>query len=50
MWDAVSRHRTDGALIRVVAPLAPGESESDADRRIAALVGSARPLMARFIP
>jgi exosortase D (VPLPA-CTERM-specific) len=50
LWDAVTRHRTDGALVRVVAPLAPGESESDADRRIAALVGSARPLMARFIP
>jgi exosortase D (VPLPA-CTERM-specific) len=50
LWDAVTRHRTDGALIRVVAALAPGESESDADRRIAALVGSARPLMARFIP
>jgi exosortase D (VPLPA-CTERM-specific) len=50
LWDGVTRNRTDGALVRVVAPLAPGEAESAADRRIAALVGSARPLMARFIP
>ena len=32
--DAITMHRTDGALIRLVTPLADGESEADAEKRL----------------
>ncbi len=33
-WDAVTRHRTDGALVRLITPLPIGGSERDGDRRL----------------
>ncbi len=33
-WDSLTRNRSDGALIRLVTPLATGEAESAADARL----------------
>ncbi|MEK6778015.1 MAG: exosortase C-terminal domain/associated protein EpsI [bacterium] len=35
MWDAIARHRTDGALVRCIVPVMKGESLEDANRRLA---------------
>ena len=50
LWDAFSRQRTDGALVRLAAPVSPGESESTVDQRLqefAVAVGGELP---RFVP
>lgn len=33
-WDALTRNRTDGALVRLVTEIAPGEDAAAADRRL----------------
>ncbi len=50
LWDALTRHRTDGALVRYVAALAPGEPASAVDSRILALAKLIDPRLGRFIP
>jgi exosortase D (VPLPA-CTERM-specific) len=49
-WDALTRHRTDGALVRVITPLPPASSEADADRRLEDLVSRVVPDLTRFVP
>ncbi len=50
LWDALTRHRTDGALVRYVAALPPGESPSAVDSRILTLAKLIDPQLRRFIP
>jgi exosortase D (VPLPA-CTERM-specific) len=50
LWDAFSRQRTDGALVRLAALVSPGESESRIDQRLqkfAVAIGGELP---RFVP
>jgi exosortase D (VPLPA-CTERM-specific) len=49
-WDALTRHRTDGALVRFVAPLARGANEADVDRRIMSLAGSIEANLSHYVP
>jgi exosortase D (VPLPA-CTERM-specific) len=49
-WDALTRHRTDGALVRLVAPLAPGARESDVDSRIMQFGTLVETQLSRYIP
>jgi exosortase D (VPLPA-CTERM-specific) len=49
-WDAVTRHRTDGALVRLITPLPPNGSVAAADRRLVDVAGRAAPLLTRYIP
>jgi len=35
-WDALTRNRSDGALVRLVTPINPGEEVADADQRLSA--------------
>src|SRR5262249_28148895 len=39
LWDLAMRQRSDGALVRLVTPLAPGEPLAAADARLAAFAG-----------
>jgi exosortase D (VPLPA-CTERM-specific) len=48
--DALTLHRTDGALIRLVIPLAPGADVADADRRLQDLAERVAPNLSRFVP
>jgi len=34
MWDSLTLRRTDGALVRLITPLYPGENEEDAEQRL----------------
>ncbi len=49
-WDALIRHRTDGALVRLITPLSPGSDVTDADRRLADLAALIAPTLTRYVP
>jgi exosortase D (VPLPA-CTERM-specific) len=49
-WDALTRKRTDGALVRFVANIPPNESEADADARIMRLASAIEPTLGRYVP
>jgi exosortase D (VPLPA-CTERM-specific) len=49
-WDALTEHRTDGALVRVITPLPPTGSVEDADRRLTDLVSRIVPDLPRYVP
>ena len=49
-WDALTRHRTDGALVRFITPLPPNATEADADARIVTLARLIEPTLSRYIP
>jgi EpsI family protein len=48
--DAMRMNRTDGALVRVIAPIGPREGESVAKARAEAFVAQLAPMLPRFIP
>ena len=49
-WDAISRGRTDGALVRIASLVGPGESELTVDRRLADFAGLVEPELRRYVP
>ena len=49
VWDAYERGRTDGALVRLITPILPGEAEADADARLQALMAEVLPELPPFI-
>jgi exosortase D (VPLPA-CTERM-specific) len=48
--DAVMRNRTDGALVRLITPLQPNESASQADARLVQFAGLALPALRAYLP
>ena len=48
--DAVTRNRSDGALVRVTTPVGAFESAGDADRRLVDFIGLAVPQLATYVP
>jgi exosortase D (VPLPA-CTERM-specific) len=50
VWDSLVHGRTDGALVRFISPIMPGEEEGAADARILALMGEVLPRLPRFVP
>jgi exosortase D (VPLPA-CTERM-specific) len=49
-WDALTEHRTDGALVRIITPLAAGTEEAAADRRLTELTSRIAGDLPRFVP
>ena len=49
-WDALTRHRTDGALVRIIAALPPGGDPEGADRALTEFASQIAPQLPRFIP
>lgn len=49
-WDSLTRHRADGALVRLTAEVGAGESEERADGRLQTMAGLVTPLLSRFVP
>jgi exosortase D (VPLPA-CTERM-specific) len=49
-WDALTRHRTDGALVRFVATLPVGANEADVDDHIMSLARRIEPTLGRYVP
>jgi EpsI family protein len=48
--DSIRLNRTDGALVRVITSVVPGESTQDAERRVMSLVQQIAPMLPRYIP
>jgi exosortase D (VPLPA-CTERM-specific) len=48
--DAIFENRTDGALVRLISPVYPGESEADADARLHKFAMAALPRLKEFLP
>jgi len=49
-WDALSRRRTDGALVRIASFVGPGETEDIVDQRLRRFVATIDPEMAHYVP
>ncbi len=49
-WDAVTRNRTDGALIRVITRLVDGEKLAKADQRLTDFIRAAYPRLPDYFP
>lgn len=49
-WDALTRNRTDGALVRLIVPLLPGQDEAEADATLAAFAAAIAPLLPDHLP
>jgi exosortase D (VPLPA-CTERM-specific) len=50
LWDAIVRNRSDGAMVRLVTVIDPGESEEAADARVAEFAQGAVPLLDDYVP
>ena len=49
-WDALTRNRTDGALVRVTTMVKPGEDIGLADKRIIGFIKESYPKLHEYIP
>ena len=49
-WDALTRNRSDGALVRLTAFVAPGENIQEADRRLTAFAQDVSRVLEPYIP
>jgi len=49
-WDALSRARTDGALVRIASLVGPGETEEIVDQRMRQFVSVLQPELNRYVP
>jgi exosortase D (VPLPA-CTERM-specific) len=49
-WDALTRQRTDGALVRLITPVYESEELKDAEARLQAFVRDIVPVLAEYIP
>lgn len=49
-WDALTRQRTDGALVRLVTTIYRDEDVADADKRLVAFTQEIVPVLKEFLP
>jgi EpsI family protein len=49
-WDALARHRTDGAMVRLVTALPLTSSETQADRRLSGFAALLAQQLPRYVP
>jgi len=49
-WDALTKHRTDGALVRLITPVYENEDLKEADERLEGFTKEIVPLLSQFIP
>lgn len=48
-WDALTRQRTDGALVRIITPVYPQESLQDAEARLQKFTKEVVPILDEFL-
>jgi hypothetical protein len=49
-WDSLTRHRSDGAMVRLIAKLPPSESVETADQQLTGLAALIAPRLDQYIP
>jgi EpsI family protein len=50
LWDSLFRNRSDGALVRLITPLAKGEDAASGDSRLAQFATQVAPLLGQYVP
>ena len=50
LYDGITRHRSDGALLRLVTPVPPGEDIAMADRRLTSFLTTIAPNLRKHMP
>ncbi|HTP40151.1 MAG TPA: VPLPA-CTERM-specific exosortase XrtD [Steroidobacteraceae bacterium] len=50
LWDAATRHRTDGALVRLITPLPRNGDTRDADARLLKFSRQVLPILGQYVP
>jgi exosortase D (VPLPA-CTERM-specific) len=50
LWDSLIRNRSDGALVRLITPLAAGEQAAQGDARLVAFAHEAVPNISGYVP
>ncbi len=50
VWDSLTRSRADGALVRFVTSVEPGEPEAAADKRLAEFLASVITIIPAYVP
>ncbi|WP_420336501.1 VPLPA-CTERM-specific exosortase XrtD [Roseibium sp.] len=50
MWDTFFEGRSDGGLVRVVTPIAPGEDVELADERLQSFLHNVEPMLPEYFP
>jgi EpsI family protein len=48
--DAITKNRSDGALVRLITAVVPGELERDADNRLRVFMQDLRPRLREYLP
>jgi exosortase D (VPLPA-CTERM-specific) len=49
-WDALTAHRTDGAMVRIITPLSATTPVASADRDMTDLISRMAPGLVRYVP
>jgi exosortase D (VPLPA-CTERM-specific) len=49
-WDALTRNRTDGALVRLISNVGPGEDPVRADRALTEIASRIAPTLTHYVP
>ncbi len=49
-WDSLKRNRTDGALVRIVAPMPRNAAEADVDADMQRFAANVEPQLSHYIP
>jgi EpsI family protein len=49
-WDALTRRRTDGALVRLITPVYENEKPEDAEKRLQTFMRVIVPVLDEFLP
>jgi exosortase D (VPLPA-CTERM-specific) len=50
LFDAITKNRSDGALVRLITAVSPGELEPDADKRLQAFMQDLLPQLGGYLP
>jgi exosortase D (VPLPA-CTERM-specific) len=50
VWDSMTKQRADGALMRVITPLLPGEAEAEGDARLSKFLPGVLAVLPEYIP
>jgi EpsI family protein len=49
-WDALTKGRSDGGLIRLASVIEPGESEESVEQRLVELARRVQPQLPKYLP
>jgi exosortase D (VPLPA-CTERM-specific) len=49
-WDSLTNSRSDGALVRLIVPMAEGEQSANADRDLQRFAAELTPVLDRYVP